>query len=198
MKARSISILVILALCLSSISLAAPPWKGSVEAATRYVGPGQSIQAAVNAASDNDTIVVAAGTYVEKVTINKTLTLNGANAGISAGASPGTRGPESIIQGGVQVQANNVVLDGFKIDGPATSGQNDGIYIVGGTSGHTIANNVLVGLAGLPGHETPTSQDGWAMEFGYGTSVPSQYATTTLETGGVRTSIPPILGQPPL
>ncbi|MBN2099222.1 MAG: right-handed parallel beta-helix repeat-containing protein, partial [Dehalococcoidia bacterium] len=139
-------------------------WETGPFAMTWYVSPGESIQEVVDAAHVGDTVVVAAGTYVGKVTVNKTLTLNGANMGISAGATPGTRGPESVIQGGVQIQADDVVFDGFTIDGPATTGQIDGIYIVGGTSGLTIANNVLAGDG------RAQASDGWAMEFGYYTS----------------------------
>src|SRR5688572_10768607 len=43
-----------------------------------------TIQAAVNAAAALDTIAVAAGTYVERVTVNKTLTLAGAQFGVDA------------------------------------------------------------------------------------------------------------------
>src|SRR5690349_21616061 len=41
-----------------------------------------TIQAAVNAANPGDVIQVDAGTYPESVTINKALTLDGANAGV--------------------------------------------------------------------------------------------------------------------
>ena len=59
-----------------------------------YVGSGQgqygTIQAAINAASQGDTIHVSAGTYAENLSINKELTFVGANTG-KAGADE-TRG----------------------------------------------------------------------------------------------------------
>src|SRR5207253_339826 len=60
-----------------------------------------TIQAAVNAASTGATITVDAGTYAEKVTINKTLTLRGAQAGVDArGSRSSDNGSgESVVTG---------------------------------------------------------------------------------------------------
>ena len=85
------------------------------------------IQNAIDAAKDGDTIEVAAGTYnTEKLTIDKSLTLNGANAGIHA--VTGSRASESIIDlsaftgDGILVTADNVTIDGFTIVGIPYSG----------------------------------------------------------------------------
>src|SRR2546430_6006967 len=55
-----------------------------------------TIQAAVNAASAGAIINVDAGTYIEQVTVNKSLTLRGANASVDA---RGSRNNESIVTG---------------------------------------------------------------------------------------------------
>jgi nitrous oxidase accessory protein NosD len=79
------------------------------------VSPCQTIQKAVDNASADDTIQVAAGTYNESVTIDKTLTLEGAQAGNSGSAArQAAPGSESVVTGGlVFIAAAHVTVDGF-------------------------------------------------------------------------------------
>lgn len=89
-----------------------------------------SINAAIAAATD--TVEVAPGTYSETIAITKSITLEGANAGIhptvgtSATAVVGTRVPETVLQlgsYGINPQADNITVDGFKITNiPAGTG----------------------------------------------------------------------------
>ena len=92
-------------------------------------GAYSTISAAVAAASPGDTIQVCQGTYNEQVTIGKTLTLLGAKAGVDA-RTRATTG-ESIIDnacGPVQIFADNVVFDGFTVQGSTLA---DPCYIAG-------------------------------------------------------------------
>lgn len=82
-----------------------------------------SIQAAITAADDGDTINVAAGEYSESLTITKPLTLNGARAGTDAyGRYNDALTGESVITsdsrlGTIQVKcpSGTVTIDGFTI-----------------------------------------------------------------------------------
>ncbi|MCK4224535.1 MAG: right-handed parallel beta-helix repeat-containing protein [candidate division Zixibacteria bacterium] len=90
-----------------------------------------TINAAINKAGGGDTINVAAGTYNEQVTVDKALTLNGANAGIPG---YGTRGAESIVDAddpdeptwvtAFFIESGDVTIDGFK-----TIDADEGIHI---------------------------------------------------------------------
>lgn len=110
----------------------------------------KTIQAAINKASASDTITVAAGTYNEQVQVNKTLTLNGAQANVDAR----TRVPsgESIINNAcspVQITADKVVLNGFTVQGSTLTDPclNTGIWtnpaFSGTHGGHQILNNIV-------------------------------------------------------
>jgi hypothetical protein len=147
MKAKSLQFLTLALAIVLTLTILVAPAKPAQAYATWHVNPGESIQAEVTAAGPGDTIIVVAGTYNETVTVNKSLTMQGANAGVSAGANPGTRGAESIINGGIKISASNVIIDGFQIQG-GNVGSGDascGIYILAGTGGHTIANNKFLG-----------------------------------------------------
>ena len=84
-----------------------------------------TILSAVNAAAAGDTVLVSPGTSNESISINKALTLKGANHGIPAadgsGIAPGGRGDETIMTRGGPVvfnpTADDVIIDGFTFTG---------------------------------------------------------------------------------
>ncbi len=91
------------------------------------VGTFDTIQAAVDAASAGYTILVAAGTYAELVTVDKDVTIKGPNAGV---AGNGARGPEAVVDGGFYMHAAGATLDGLQIlGGGLLAGNPAGIYV---------------------------------------------------------------------
>jgi|GEM_PF-1261920 len=114
-----------------------------VSAATIYVNPGDSIQAAVNAADSGDTIIVRDGTYSENVDVNKRLTIkseNGSANCIVHAADPG---------GHVfDVNADHVSISGFTVEGATGLGYSAGLYIHANYSKIT-NNNVLNNRYGI-------------------------------------------------
>jgi hypothetical protein len=104
------------------------------------VGPGESIQAAIDAAADGDVVSVAAGTFTENIDFaGKAITVVGA-------------GPASVIHGlgtGPVVtfasgETSDSVLDSFTITGGVA--ENGGGILIAGTS-PTIVRNVITGNA---------------------------------------------------
>lgn len=109
----------------------------------RGVQDGESIQAAVDAADEDELILVEPGTYNEAVTVDKNLTLEGAQAGVDARTR--TDADESIVgtaSGGFVLTADNVTLDGFTVRG-VTDCLQGGISTSSSASGYTIVNNVI-------------------------------------------------------
>ena len=88
-----------------------------------------TIQAGVNAASDGDTIIVAAGTYIENVIINKAVTIIGAgdDAGTGSIVAPGA-GIGFTISDTISAGAD-VSISGFRFDGEFTA--SSGVQAVG-------------------------------------------------------------------
>ncbi|MBO0698827.1 MAG: right-handed parallel beta-helix repeat-containing protein, partial [Zavarzinella sp.] len=110
-----------------------------------------TIQAGVNAVDAGGTVRVSAGTYSELVTVNKSVNLLGAEAGVDARTRTGV--PETIVDGAINgvnrttafyITANNVVLDGFTCRDQTDPNQfNAGIVMANNTSGVTVRNNII-------------------------------------------------------
>jgi hypothetical protein len=106
-----------------------------------------TIQDAVNVANPGDTIQVCAGTYPEAapgpLTINKTLTLLGAQSGVDARTRAGAESIIGDIQG-TSISASNVVFDGFTIQNSVVAVFTGyGIWFNPGVSGTQILNNII-------------------------------------------------------
>ena len=109
-----------------------------------------SIGAAVGLAASGDVIVVGPGTYPESVTISTPyLSLLGAQAGKDARLDRYDRMRESIVDAtgttngtAFDVEASNVIIDGFTIQGATAGNSGSGIY-VGSYSSTQILNNII-------------------------------------------------------
>ncbi|WP_420349549.1 right-handed parallel beta-helix repeat-containing protein [Pelagibius sp.] len=110
------------------------------------VTDGQSIQAAIDAASDGDTIVVRPGTYAETLDIDKQVTLLGVQSGIDPNGDSRT-GAETTITGGILLRdgADGTTIDGFTLqEGNGNlQGQKAGIFLASGAADITLQNNIL-------------------------------------------------------
>ncbi|NLN94719.1 MAG: hypothetical protein GX128_00915, partial [Bacteroidales bacterium] len=107
-----------------------------------------TIQEAVDYANDGDEILAPAGTYTEAVTVpvGKALTIKGANAGIAAGNDPGTRGTETILNGGFYVSSASTI-DGFTIQGGSSSGSIiNGVTVA--ADNVTVKNSIIKDVSG--------------------------------------------------
>lgn len=115
------------------------------DADNNLVGGFSSIQAAIDAAADGYTLLAAAGTYSENVTLDKAITLVGANFGLAG--NDAARGAESILAGSFTLADDNISILGFEFT-------NNTAAIRGGGDGSvnfnniTIAFNDFVGLTG--------------------------------------------------
>jgi len=117
----------------------------------KLVGTYGTIQAAVDAASDDYTIRVAAGTYHENLTIGVGVTILGAEAGVAVGGRDASGGAgETTIVGHAHVTAaDNVTLDGLRFlnDSTTTGGGASNPALLfqtgGGSAGHAVTNSIF-------------------------------------------------------
>jgi Ca2+-binding RTX toxin-like protein len=100
-----------------------------------------TIQEAINAANNGDTIMIGPGTYNESLTVNKDVSIYGANSGNAGG---GPRGAETVITGGVTIVASGVSINGVAITGTVNNGGFDTGIVVQGND-FSLVNSVLDG-----------------------------------------------------
>ncbi|MDB9853778.1 FG-GAP-like repeat-containing protein [Candidatus Marinimicrobia bacterium] len=111
--------------------------------------PMSSIQSAINASSDGDTVIVHNGVYFENVNLNQSITLmslNGPQLTIVDANSFGT-----VI---TMKDANSIVLDGFTLRNGMTSGSGEksgGLIVQGSESDSRIVKNCII--ANNEGHQ---------------------------------------------
>ena len=154
------SILFALVLVLSfSLVTAVPVAADTINVPTDY----DTIQAAINAAGPDDTIIVAAGTYVEDLTIPGTKTnleLVGAEGTVIKGVQWG-EWPTHVP--GIDVLASGVKIHGFTIESPDyPAGKHSSGIIVGAANVEIYENSFVIKDDG--------SGDGWGVSIEtYGT-----------------------------
>lgn len=122
-----------------------------VTAQGAQVGTTGRIQEGVNKVATGGTVRVGAGTFDGSVFINKTLSLLGVQAGVDARTRVGA---ETIVRGdltgggtrqtAVWVQANDVTVDGFTVDGSTYEPLvGAGVYLQPGTAGTHFSDNIV-------------------------------------------------------
>ena len=112
-----------------------------VDAREWQVPPGEgSLQAAIDAASDGDTLRLAVGTYSGSIDVNRSLILMGSRDGTSLVDGEGTG--HAIL-----VTAPDVVISGLDIrhSGDVAEDENSGVFITDRGDRTLIENNHLEG-----------------------------------------------------
>ena len=139
----------LLKICLILVILVLIPEANPLRAAVLEVRPPSdgigvlgdvypTIQAAIDAASPNDIIVVHSATYTENIDVNKPITLQ-----VASGDTVTVNALSSSVSV-FTVNANNVTISGFTVSG-ATGGGQAGIFLSAGVADCNILDNILTG-----------------------------------------------------
>lgn len=139
MKIKTTATILLALLTISLLGLATISKPALSTPDTIQVSPSESIQAAINAASLGDTILVAAGTYNENVVVNKTVTLRGSGQGATFIRAVDTS------RAAIEIKSNNANISEFTIQrgivGVSLFGYNASII-----SNNTIISNSNQGI----------------------------------------------------
>jgi len=120
-------------LCLLSTLLSGVELSANATSAGITVNPSDSIQAAINNATNGDTILVRAGTYNESLEINKSISLIGEDR------------DQTFIDGQdnqfiINVTADNVTIEGFTIQSALNPSYGIGLFV---SKGDVISGNTV-------------------------------------------------------
>ncbi len=97
----------------------------TVDANTIIVMPGESIQRAIDSASDGDVIAIQAGTYIERIVVDKSLIITGnKTAGYPVVNAAGSGTP-------VTLRGRNIAISGIMVTGSGMSPTDAGMLVTG-------------------------------------------------------------------
>jgi hypothetical protein len=122
-----------------------------------------SIQDAIDEAKAGKTIGVSAGTYTENIIINKSIVLEGIQAGVKP-SMDGRVGYESIVDGGITNaitiynNTSDVTIDGFTftISSKSSAAPGAGVFIAPDAKNILITNNIFENITDGAGADTMT------------------------------------------
>jgi hypothetical protein len=133
------------------------PWCGNEECTELVVGPGGSIQKAIDLAEDGTLIRVLAGTYVEHLNIDKDVKILGASV---SRASTIIQSPDSVpvcfsssndYRAIVCIEDANVELDGLTIDGLGKGNANNRfVGVAFHNAGGVLSNSEVLDIKDTP------------------------------------------------
>jgi hypothetical protein len=161
--------------------------------------PVATITKALSLVSSGGTVYVAAGTYDENVVITKPLTLDGANAGVSA-AGPATRSAESVITApyitgnltSVEIASPHVTVDGFSVvqSVPVTclSCADFGIEVDPTSPNATVQNDIVSGVSTSASSGNATGNPIGIFVAGNGSAQPNAVSVNHDAVSGVTSS----------